>query len=431
MAPGPPPRPDLSRVLELLERQRSDDWHDCAQVYVSLRGEPLLDAAVGESRPGRALQTDDVMLWYSSGKPLTTVAVLQLWEQGRLDLDDRIARLRRRLGRRQGAGDRAPRAHPHRRLPDAVRQHLRPRRDLRRGRRAHRRPPGRVGARARRPGTTRRAAGRSSAPSSRPSTAGRSTGTCATRCWRPLGLDLSYLGVPVDVQRCARRAARAGRVEGPRLPVLRHRRRVLDGRVPHRRRCTTSRGTSPRSSLRAGCAVRHASSAASTSRCSGTGRRSSTRATVETMAAVHRCGVRDVVFGDVGAVGARRRGRVQRRHRHDASFGHGGMSSSRGFARPRVRARGRGRRQRTAVVRARRATRARGHRRGLHRARRRGRAPAQAGRGPLADPRPVDRDGVARRQLADQVEQPRVGRGRRRRRCRRSRARRRRHRPSR
>jgi CubicO group peptidase (beta-lactamase class C family) len=91
MAPGPPPRPDLSRVLELLQRQVSDGWHDCAQVYVSLRGEPLLDAAVGESRPGRALQTDDVMLWYSSGKPLTTVAVLQLWEQGRLDLDDRIA----------------------------------------------------------------------------------------------------------------------------------------------------------------------------------------------------------------------------------------------------------------------------------------------------------------------------------------------------
>jgi len=78
-------------VLELLERQRVDDLHDCAQVYVSLAGETLLDAAIGETRPGRALRTDDVMLWYSSGKPLTTVAVLQLWEQGRLGLDDRIA----------------------------------------------------------------------------------------------------------------------------------------------------------------------------------------------------------------------------------------------------------------------------------------------------------------------------------------------------
>ena len=83
--------PDLSRVPELLERQRDAGWHDGAQIYVSLRGEVLLDAAVGESRPGRDLRTDDVMLWYSSGKPLTTVAVLQLWEQGRLGLDDPVA----------------------------------------------------------------------------------------------------------------------------------------------------------------------------------------------------------------------------------------------------------------------------------------------------------------------------------------------------
>ena len=51
----------------------------------------MLDVAVGESRPGRPLRTDDVMLWYSAGKPLTTVAVLQLWEQRRLELDDLVA----------------------------------------------------------------------------------------------------------------------------------------------------------------------------------------------------------------------------------------------------------------------------------------------------------------------------------------------------
>jgi CubicO group peptidase (beta-lactamase class C family) len=79
-------------VLETLERQRTEDLHDCAQVYVSLGGEVLLDAAIGESRPGRALRADDVMLWYSSGKPLTTVAILQLWERGLLGLDDPIAR---------------------------------------------------------------------------------------------------------------------------------------------------------------------------------------------------------------------------------------------------------------------------------------------------------------------------------------------------
>jgi CubicO group peptidase (beta-lactamase class C family) len=41
---------------------------------------------------GDGLRTDDVMLWYSAGKPLTTVAVLQLWEQRRLELDDLVAK---------------------------------------------------------------------------------------------------------------------------------------------------------------------------------------------------------------------------------------------------------------------------------------------------------------------------------------------------
>jgi CubicO group peptidase (beta-lactamase class C family) len=75
-----------------LHTQRDQGLHDCAQCYVSLRGEVLLDAAIGETGPGRPLCTDDVMLWYSAGKPLTTVAVLRLWEQGRLRLDDPVGR---------------------------------------------------------------------------------------------------------------------------------------------------------------------------------------------------------------------------------------------------------------------------------------------------------------------------------------------------
>jgi CubicO group peptidase (beta-lactamase class C family) len=82
--------PDLAPVIELLERRRDDGWHDGAQCYVSRHGEVLLDVAVGESRPGRAMERDDLMLLYSAGKPLTVVAVLQLWEQGRLGLDDPV-----------------------------------------------------------------------------------------------------------------------------------------------------------------------------------------------------------------------------------------------------------------------------------------------------------------------------------------------------
>ena len=83
---------DLQPLIETLEACRAKGWHDCAQVYVSRHGETLLDVALGESRPGRPLRTDDVMLWYSSGKPLTVVALLQLWEQDRLDLDDLVAK---------------------------------------------------------------------------------------------------------------------------------------------------------------------------------------------------------------------------------------------------------------------------------------------------------------------------------------------------
>ncbi len=82
--------PDLAPVLDLLETQRRDDLHFGAQTYVSRHGEVLLDAAIGESAEGRALRADDLMLWYSSGKPWTAVAVLQLWEHGRLGLDDRV-----------------------------------------------------------------------------------------------------------------------------------------------------------------------------------------------------------------------------------------------------------------------------------------------------------------------------------------------------
>jgi len=86
------PRPDSSVLIECLERQSRQGFHPGAQLYVSVEGETLIDTAVGRSDGERALRPDDVMLWYSSGKPVTTVAVLQLWERGRLSLDDRVER---------------------------------------------------------------------------------------------------------------------------------------------------------------------------------------------------------------------------------------------------------------------------------------------------------------------------------------------------
>ena len=82
----------LEEVVELVERQHGSGLHPGAQLYVSLHGEVLLDVAVGEARPGEALTTDHVMMWYSATKPLTAVAVVQLLEQGRLSLEDRVGR---------------------------------------------------------------------------------------------------------------------------------------------------------------------------------------------------------------------------------------------------------------------------------------------------------------------------------------------------
>lgn len=83
-------RAGLEQAVELLERQRQEDLHNGAQLFVARRGQVLLDVAIGDVRPGVPLRTDSVMLWFSSTKPLTAVAIAQLWEAGKLGLDDRV-----------------------------------------------------------------------------------------------------------------------------------------------------------------------------------------------------------------------------------------------------------------------------------------------------------------------------------------------------
>jgi CubicO group peptidase (beta-lactamase class C family) len=79
----------LDDALAVLDAGLGRD-HDGYQLYVSLHGETLLDAAGGDARPGVAMQTSTITLWFSSGKVVTAVAIAQLWEQGRLGLDDLV-----------------------------------------------------------------------------------------------------------------------------------------------------------------------------------------------------------------------------------------------------------------------------------------------------------------------------------------------------
>ncbi len=83
------PLPATTRVLE---EGREQQWHLGAQVYVARRGREPVSIAFGERRPGELMTPDTLLAWRSAGKPLTSIAVAQLRDEGRLDFDDPVAR---------------------------------------------------------------------------------------------------------------------------------------------------------------------------------------------------------------------------------------------------------------------------------------------------------------------------------------------------
>lgn len=54
-------------------------------------GHDPISIAVGEARPGVAMRADTLLPWFSCTKIVTAVAIAQLWERGRLDLDSPVA----------------------------------------------------------------------------------------------------------------------------------------------------------------------------------------------------------------------------------------------------------------------------------------------------------------------------------------------------
>jgi len=81
----------LARTLAELERGLEARSHYGAQLFVERHGEVIADAACGERLPGEPLRRAHRMLWLSASKPLTALAVAQLWERGALSLDDPVA----------------------------------------------------------------------------------------------------------------------------------------------------------------------------------------------------------------------------------------------------------------------------------------------------------------------------------------------------
>src|SRR5207253_1509810 len=82
----------LSHTTEILQRGIDEKLHAGAQLYVSRNFEPLADLGIGESRIGVPYTRDSISWWLSCSKPITAVAIAQLWEQNKLRLDDRVAK---------------------------------------------------------------------------------------------------------------------------------------------------------------------------------------------------------------------------------------------------------------------------------------------------------------------------------------------------
>ena len=81
----------LARTARVVEDGIAKGLHLGAQLFVSVSGAPRGSVAFGERAPGEPMTTDSLMLWLSSTKPVTAVAVARLWERGALALDDRVA----------------------------------------------------------------------------------------------------------------------------------------------------------------------------------------------------------------------------------------------------------------------------------------------------------------------------------------------------
>ncbi|MBV8780364.1 MAG: beta-lactamase family protein [Phycisphaerae bacterium] len=83
--------PSFPRTIAAIEQGIEKGDHLGAQVSIWRDGQPLADLAIGQVRPGEAMRPDHLHCWMSAGKPITAVAIAQLIERGKLQLDDRIA----------------------------------------------------------------------------------------------------------------------------------------------------------------------------------------------------------------------------------------------------------------------------------------------------------------------------------------------------
>jgi CubicO group peptidase (beta-lactamase class C family) len=71
----------------VLEQGVQGGLHPGAQLYVSLRNEVIFDFACGEGKTGAPMRADSIVQWFSAGKPLTAIALAQLYEKGLVQIE--------------------------------------------------------------------------------------------------------------------------------------------------------------------------------------------------------------------------------------------------------------------------------------------------------------------------------------------------------
>jgi CubicO group peptidase (beta-lactamase class C family) len=82
----------MNQLTAVVEKGMADGLHIGAQVYASVNGEMVIDSAWGFAQKDIAMTRESIMLWLSSTKPVAAVAIGQMWEKGKLELDDAVAK---------------------------------------------------------------------------------------------------------------------------------------------------------------------------------------------------------------------------------------------------------------------------------------------------------------------------------------------------
>src|SRR5437868_5401774 len=83
--------PALPKTEAVLKAGLEQHHHIGGQLFGCHRGAIIAHAAFGESRPGASMKPETLMLWLSSGKPITAIAIALLYERKELDIRERVS----------------------------------------------------------------------------------------------------------------------------------------------------------------------------------------------------------------------------------------------------------------------------------------------------------------------------------------------------